>query len=243
MNPVRLLLHRHRNALFILIASFLIPVFTNLISSLLEKIFGQTPAQLVQLAAIFITLIFAVFALTLVGRITPVRWELVPREMKPQPKAGLIALTGPGRANEEKNIEDDVTYIAIRYHLDAGRLKYVWLLASNEGMKNANQLRELFNARVTVEIVPIQNILTINETYAAVRAVYTRKADQMGIPTEDLIADYTGGTKPMSAGMILACANLLPMQFISGRAGAKSTPIQTDFLPPAPQDEKAPPPC
>lgn len=243
MSRIRLLLRRYRSPLVISISGFLFPLFTNLLSNLLESAFGKTSAQLLQLVAIIAALVVSVFALTLAARITPVRWEPVPRNMKPQHKAGLIALAGPGRAGEAKDIESDVAYIAIRHHLDSGQLKVVWLLASSAGMTTANQLVSIFEPDVQVEVVPIHDILSITETYAAVRAIYTREATQKGISADDLIADYTGGTSPMKAGMVLACANLLPLQFISGRPGAKSTPIQTDFLPPAPQREEVPPPC
>ena len=43
-------------------------------------------------------------------------------------------------------------------------------------------------------------------------------------------ADFTGGTKPMSAGMILACGEARPMQYTYGRKdGVASVPRRVDL--------------
>ena len=51
--------------------------------------------------------------------------------------------------------------------------------------------------------------------------------------TEDqVIADFTGGVKPMSAGMILACGETRPMQYMYGRKeGIASVPRLIEFQP------------
>jgi hypothetical protein len=38
-----------------------------------------------------------------------------------------------------------------------------------------------------------------------VRDVYQREASRLGISPKQVIADITGGTKPMTMGMIVAC--------------------------------------
>ena len=45
-----------------------------------------------------------------------------------------------------------------------------------------------------------------NETFKLVNQIYAEAAKE-GIEASDLIADYTGGTKSMTAGIVLACAN------------------------------------
>jgi hypothetical protein len=46
----------------------------------------------------------------------------------------------------------------------------------------------------------------------------------------EVIADFTGGVKPMSAGMILACGDRRPMQYMYGRKeGIASIPRIIEF--------------
>jgi hypothetical protein len=46
--------------------------------------------------------------------------------------------------------------------------------------------------------------LEVQAAYEALRAVYDREAAKEGLTPEQVIADITGGTKPLTAGMVLA---------------------------------------
>ena len=49
---------------------------------------------------------------------------------------------------------------------------------------------------------------------------------------EQVMADFTGGTKPMTAGMVLACGHDRPMQYTTGyKPGIASTPLLVQFQP------------
>jgi hypothetical protein len=46
--------------------------------------------------------------------------------------------------------------------------------------------------------------LDVEAAYGAVRAVFEREAAEEGLAPGDVVADVTGGTKPLTAGMVLA---------------------------------------
>ena len=74
-----------------------------------------------------------------------------------------------------------------------------------------------------------------NETFKLVNQIY-EEAAQASIEPSDVIADYTGGTKSMTAGIVLACANperriefMKPGGYTpDGRADITQTSIATD---------------
>jgi hypothetical protein len=73
--------------------------------------------------------------------------------------------------------------------------------------------------------------------FELVQQIY-KEAEALGIPRSEIIADYTGGTKSMTAGLILACTEqdrdlqyMKPRRYTTdGRAdpAAGSDPISVD---------------
>lgn len=130
---------------------------------------------------------------------------------KPTGKKGLILLIS--RA--------DHAMFAVRYHfLDKKSLEHVWLVPSNDREKErfgpgsrpvAEQIKEECERLATQEgrtlsvkihpdgVSPSDS----QDTFDYVNRVFR------SCKPEDVIADFTGGTKPMSVGMIMAC---LPRQ-------------------------------
>lgn len=66
-----------------------------------------------------------------------------------------------------------------------------------------NRQRKL---RVSLKVLAIEDINDPNATFKLVNEIYG-EACQGEIEPENIIADYTGGTKSMTAGLILACAS------------------------------------
>jgi hypothetical protein len=55
-----------------------------------------------------------------------------------------------------------------------------------------------------------------------VDAIYTEAMEVHGLKEEEVVADYTGGTKSMTSGMVLACASpRRPLHFMKPRQYAK----------------------
>jgi hypothetical protein len=126
--------------------------------------------------------------------------EIVPK-MKPiDPHRGLILLVSPG------NLE--VPLKAIEHHQE--RLEHCWLLASNVSLSTADELVRIVHQRwPQVEIVNDKNRLVdpedLESTWQRVREIYTKLGPEVNLSAGDIIADITGGTKPMTAGMAFAC--------------------------------------
>ena len=126
---------------------------------------------------------------------------------EPAPRSrGLIVLVGPERPGAPKPARE-----AIGYHLkdDKGNrvLQHCWLVASTDGLSVAEELaKELEKAGAKGDVVHVKDPTEARETYEEVNGIYERELVKAGLADADVIADFTGTTKPMTSGMILACA-------------------------------------
>ncbi|MEW6716435.1 MAG: hypothetical protein AB1345_02870 [Chloroflexota bacterium] len=96
----------------------------------------------------------------------------------------------------------DTLLEAIEHHLP--ELKHCWLIVTPEmqaaaGATTANILDVRFS------ILPITNLYNTQACYEIVRHIYNIGTRDLDIEPENVIADITGGTKPMTMGMIVAC--------------------------------------
>ncbi|CAN5671047.1 hypothetical protein BH10CHL1_BH10CHL1_50230 [soil metagenome] len=116
---------------------------------------------------------------------------------------------------------------AIRHHAQAGLLKHIWListqdeipLAGKKGQEGSCHLAPLF-AKILTHPQGFAYNMTIHHAdpllqipaddvgaaYAAVEYVFGTAAPQAGLAPYQVIADITGGRATMSGGMVLACA-------------------------------------
>lgn len=132
------------------------------------------------------------------------------RETLPQPtgKKGLILLTS----------KESHAMRAVEYHLQQMKtLKRVWLIPSDDsdvtrfgpssrpqaGKIEAlcNDLAQKLGKSLKVEILDGVSPADSQDTYEFVNRIFKRS----GFDTDEIIADFTGGTKPMTVGMIMAC--------------------------------------
>jgi len=142
------------------------------------------------------------------------RVELAPGiGAQPERYKGLIVL---GSITKDVRKEPISAEVAIRYHYKNERseqvLRHCWLLASGsaslkvveqtiEKLKSEGFSEDLFE---TVYMSGDDADKPI-EVYNAVEKIY--KNLPAGFNESDIIADYTGGTKSMTAGLVLACAS------------------------------------
>ena len=137
------------------------------------------------------------------------RMHISGREFRlPERKRGLIALVS--RA-------DSVMH-AVRYHFEKnGRLERVWLIPSDErdqekfGPSSIGIAKEIetqctalasgANRTLTVEISGEVSPGDAQDTFDHVNRIFRVS----GLAADQIIADFTGGTKPMTVGMIMAC--------------------------------------
>ena len=163
---------------------------------------------------------------------------MVPKEQRPSRFPGLIVLIGPGKKGADpRRLSHNP---AIEYHLgceEAGGepLRVCWLIAT-AGEKGsvpvAIEVQKRYEDRCELIIEMLKDAFDLEEVYRLVQYIYMQKAAGKGLAPDQVIADYTGGTKPMSAGMVLACREeCWPMQYMTGGQDIASVPLFARFTP------------
>ncbi|MBC8074795.1 MAG: hypothetical protein H7Y32_01865 [Chloroflexales bacterium] len=150
--------------------------------------------------------------------------ELVPPDRRPALHPGLIVIIGPGR--ERASPLDPVALAAIEYHRGSksATLRHCWLLASGGergSLDVATQLKQrCAEYGIAAAVWLVDDAFSVQETYDLVQWLFANEVPPSGLADRDVICDFTGGTKPMSAGMILACGAQRAMQYmtLSGQA-------------------------
>ncbi len=210
------------------IISFIAGILTNLVSDFLTS----------YLALSILSLIFIVLGVALILNLAIILaqqkrdWILVKREHQPPKFRGLIILVGKGKPGD--NPLETAVNPAIEYHLSSeGKkgLEYVWLIPSQASIHVAEAFREKFEDQLKMVMCDISNEFTVQSTYEMVKSIYEHKIQEYQLLPEEVISDFTGGTRPMSAGMVLACQDRYPMQYMSGILDSASRPIHIHFTP------------
>ncbi len=135
---------------------------------------------------------------------------------------GLIWLFGPGRF--------DHLLFALEHHHREGGATHCWLV-----MQDVASVREAYS-RLSEEILtrgiatrlhPVYiQTLDVEGTYKAARAVFEREAIEEGLDPDQVIADVTGGTKPMTSGMVLAAITTGgALEYVESERDAEGHPI------------------
>ncbi len=117
-----------------------------------------------------------------------------------KPHQGLIWLLGPNYAP---------LLPVLQHHLKGGGAKICWLIMQegNPAVRNAyTKLNERLKEEAwQTRILPVYiSDIDAKATYQAAYTIFTREAAEEGISANQVIADITGGTKPMTAGVLLA---------------------------------------
>lgn len=114
---------------------------------------------------------------------------------------GLIWFLGPGSF---EHLVD-----ALRYHRQEEAQQHCWLVMQRNSPPVETAFlelsQELLKAQLPVQLhrIYIANLET-QDAYQAVRTVWEREAPEELLRPDQVIADITGGTKPLTAGMVLA---------------------------------------
>jgi hypothetical protein len=137
--------------------------------------------------------------------------------------AGLIWLFGPGNFGH--------LLFALQGHHDHDGAQHCWLVMQNlESVENNYQQLddELKRRQWNVQLHPerIQHLDALS-AYRAVHDIYSRRAREVGLKPEQVIADITGGVKPVTAGMVLAALTMdCKMEYVESDRDA-----QGDYIP------------
>jgi hypothetical protein len=196
-------------------------LLTNLLATFVGALLGNQWWQVaLQLATVIALLLFG-GAIFLLREQRPPK-ILVSENERPAKHRGLIVLIGTGRPGEDPMQQS--AWAAIEHHLDtSGRngLQFCWLVASGGergSLPVALEYKKLCTMHgITAETRTVEDAHSVQATYDVVRRIYEQDVPGAGLGEQDVIADITGGTSPMSAGMALACGERWPMQYMYGR--------------------------
>ena len=119
----------------------------------------------------------------------------------------IIGPVGEGPAPQAEGMifllsNEAVLRKAIEHHLPD--LKYCWLIHTKRTKDFAENDKEE-NPQITFFTKPVQNEFSAQETYELTWKIFNENKVEPGIPMEKMIADITGTTKPMTAGLVIAC--------------------------------------
>lgn len=113
--------------------------------------------------------------------------------------AGLVWLFGPNY---------DHLLTALRHHQAGGGGQHCWLVMQDIPEMHAAFQRctaALVEAELTTRLYPVYlSQLDARAAYRAVRDILERETEEAGLRKADVIADITSGTKPLTAGLVLA---------------------------------------
>jgi hypothetical protein len=117
-------------------------------------------------------------------------------ELRPNRRRGLVLLIGPLKG---------ASSAAIEYHLPV--LQHCWLVGTKESSHTAQQLANSYS-NITFhwqEDIYLVDPDLLTSTYSSVSHILDIERPRMGIEFSEVIADVTGGLKPMTAGLTAAC--------------------------------------
>ena len=149
--------------------------------------------------------------------------KMVVQNDKADQRKGLIVLVSPGNT--------EVPMIAINHHAET--LQHCWLVASQESYSTADEIEtevhKLYGQRIKVHDVMeylVKDANDIKNAWKIVDMIYAKDAGENGLLETDIIADITGGTKPITAGAALACSSeSRDMQYITTPRDDDGNPI------------------
>ncbi len=147
----------------------------------------------------------AVLAVTVILYPVARRWRqrrvIVKQEQEPAQCKGLIVLVSPNPSAME------AVAIAVRYHQPV--LKNLWLIATDDSRSVADSYVDLYGKGAGLAVYWDRSYVVPSDNTETVFHVTTRilqeEAPRFGLQPDDIVADITGGTKPMSVGVALAC--------------------------------------
>ncbi|MCI0556425.1 MAG: hypothetical protein L0287_36245 [Anaerolineae bacterium] len=217
--------------------NFIFQLLPNLFSSWLESNFGQTSTKLIGIISFLLvtgTILWAVNNAIHQKR----NWVLVSREQQPPRFPGLVLLMGMGTGKSDPRPfgpSQGPAIPSIEYHLAGSgknRLHTCWLITSRDGVSAAEALRSHYeSSTLRVHVCIVKDPFGLQDTYELVRNIYLKEAFENKLKPEQIISDFTGSTRPMMAGMVLACGEQWPMQYMSKKGDSPSMPIQIKFQP------------
>jgi len=170
------------------------------------------------------------------GRV--IKGKFLPGITQPKPKKGLILLVS----------NPDSAMFAIQYHFVQNKtLQHVWLIPSDSSQeatygKSTLAIAQTIKQRCldlaqaenrSFEVSIIEKGVApgeAQETFDLVNRIFRNS----GFTDKEMVADFTGGTKPMTVGMIMAClTSERELEYVSFNLQTKAShgPFVIDYRP------------
>jgi hypothetical protein len=146
------------------------------------------------------------------------RWRqervLVQERERPSRCTGLIVLVSPSIQAAE------AVAVAVAYHRPM--LKHLWLIGTTGSSDEADKHMDRYGKGMGLAVYWDKDYLvnpdSIEDTYHTVKRILAQEAPRYGVAPDAIIADLTGGQKPMSVGMALACMEYgCALQYVKSR--------------------------
>lgn len=150
----------------------------------------------------------------------------------PQPSTAPLTNTFSGLITAMSPKDDSPAEAVIKYHWNKGtepHLKHCWLICTNKSLPYAStmikkftderitqkvkfhygdyELEDLMNPGQRLSLLLADDVIDDPNYISRLISCIYADAQKQGLQESEIIADYTGATKGMTAGIILACAN------------------------------------
>ncbi len=207
------------------ISAIVIAAAVNIATSALVEAIGALGSLITLMVAMAVILLFAnAYVVRMRHRIAAAE-RIIAERSHPGRRQGLVVMVTRAPTAGK----------ALAYHHDT--LQHLWMIVTPDMRDEANQLRKQAEGQgVKCHPLDLANEYDASGCYRLVRSVFEVLAGQTGLAPGDVIADMTGGTKPMTAGMVLACTDLkaalehVPTQFVgAGQPTIPLDPIEVVF--------------
>ncbi len=111
----------------------------------------------------------------------------------------------------------------ILHMLGLHRPAHVWYFCSSESRATADQIHAMLQWKLDRDFIEVARYEELGPCYEALRAALPRLLGKWKIKPEQVLVDYTGGTKTMSAALVLAATELFQQfSYVGGRQREKA---------------------
>lgn len=170
---------------------------------------------------------------------------------------GLIAIPSLGRPGKTTPAEIAIRH---HWRQGRGKLRYCWLICTPDALESTRDFlvklqQDCIDERFQCEIYDRTNrpfppitqvgtslhirLLVLDPRYIhdpnhirqLLDELYDEANQQTGLTSPEIMADYTGGTKSMTAGMVLACTEPnRPLQYLVSQYGPKGEIVVSQLM-------------
>ena len=208
--------------LLIIVGAIAINLFSDGFMALLTILFPNNEDSIwwIVLLGGFLLLVVAYLAFlttNLARTYHPLRKKMGFSELKDIPaKRGLIAIVSMGLSTPAEKI--------IEYYLKLDEnqqcLQVCWLIygpgkGELSSEENAKMFESKYEEKLKIIPIPIENEYDPEEMFIQIQKIYTEMTYKYQLTPEEVIADFTGGTKCMTSGLVLGCIDHgIQLQFL-----------------------------